>query len=336
MLQLLALLLGPAIGATLVATLSPVEQQVNFSSNSFLVHYRIEVNGNGAVSFFPWKTPLDTIWEDIFDIRDARGRQVPYTGKVARRRPPTHDDLFWLEPGVVLEVDVDLTRSYLLPEDGNYTITLHDMSRKDIASTTYGGTPTYFRPNTISMTFSEVSLQLDRHHAVSLNAGQCDADQKAAWDFGYKVATTQHVPRAKNCTSSDTAPGTCPDLYHIWYGKTSDDRYQKVQKCWRKLGSNLEIARFDCCNGCGRNCGPDTYAFVFPDDETVTLHLCGAYFEEPDEQGGTLTHESSHFSFTCDTDDYEYGREDCEDLAENKPNKAIANADNYCFFGADA
>jgi len=49
-------------------------------------------------------------------------------------------------------------------------------------------------------------------------------------------------------------------------------------------------------------------------------------------QGGTLVHESSHFTINGGTDDHAYGPDDCQLLAQNYPATAVDNADSHEYF----
>jgi peptidyl-Lys metalloendopeptidase len=49
-------------------------------------------------------------------------------------------------------------------------------------------------------------------------------------------------------------------------------------------------------------------------------------------QGGTLIHESSHFTINGGTVDDAYGQSDCELLAKSNPKLAVDNADSHEYF----
>ncbi|CAJ1413880.1 unnamed protein product [Effrenium voratum] len=80
------------------------------------------------------------------------------------------------------------------------------------------------------------------------------------------------------------------------------------------------------------------------------IFLCNSFFKHPDEQLLTLIHEASHQAVAY-TDDIcadadlprdestcerkAYGRTTCEYLASNMPDRALVNADNYCYYVQD-
>jgi peptidyl-Lys metalloendopeptidase len=49
-------------------------------------------------------------------------------------------------------------------------------------------------------------------------------------------------------------------------------------------------------------------------------------------KGGTLVHESSHFTANGGTNDYAYGQSACKQLAISNPNNAVNNADSHEYF----
>lgn len=59
----------------------------------------------------------------------------------------------------------------------------------------------------------------------------------------------------------------------------------------------------------------------------------GAFWKAPlsgtDSQGGTIVHESTHFTANAGTDDYAYGQSDCKSLAKSNTAHAIENADSH-------
>ncbi|KAJ7885432.1 hypothetical protein B0H13DRAFT_2343201 [Mycena leptocephala] len=70
----------------------------------------------------------------------------------------------------------------------------------------------------------------------------------------------------------------------------------------------------------------DTYAYLYP-DEFSTIDLCGVLWE-----GGTLIHESSHFTKLALTEDYVYGQTAAKSLPKSNSAEAIEDADNYEYF----
>lgn len=99
------------------------------------------------------------------------------------------------------------------------------------------------------------------------------------------------------------------------------------------MGSALTKSRYTCN---GASCSNNVYAYVFPSDSSQTIYLCNVFWQLPQERAETIVHELSHFTRLAGTNDYTYGRSSCQSLARSNPRNAIRNADNQCYFGADA
>ena len=82
----------------------------------------------------------------------------------------------------------------------------------------------------------------------------------------------------------------------------------------------------------GPGCKKTDYAYTYYDSSVV--YFCNSYFSAPtigsNSKMGTVVHEMTHA--VSDTDDMEYGEEDCQQLARDSPRDAINNADNYEYF----
>jgi len=315
---------------------------VDFATDSFLVEYQVTNAGPGPVSFLPWKTPLDEVWEDLFLVQTENGQEVPYTGKVARRAPITDADYVTMAAGETLSATVDLTHSYMLSQDGAVTIGMKFLNAT--------GAPTYVATNKIKMEMLSTGMQLQRFEDMmsgfsegsghgrkltqSMTNCRTSPASESAVTRGRNIAIQTQIPFGVTC--SQGASGSCSSTYNRWFGTSSSSRISTVQRCWNNIRSSFPNARFTCCTGCGANCGGSSlYAFVYPSDRTQTIYLCGAYFARPSEQGETMTHEQSHFTAVCGTVDHAYGTTASLNLARTNPTRAIQNADNHCFFGAN-
>lgn len=53
-------------------------------------------------------------------------------------------------------------------------------------------------------------------------------------------------------------------------------------------------------------------------------------------KGGTLIHESSHFTANGGTEDYAYGQSACKELARINSSAAINNADSHEYFAENS
>lgn len=82
----------------------------------------------------------------------------------------------------------------------------------------------------------------------------------------------------------------------------------------------------------------DKFAFaqVYPTDKTHSIELGKPFWDAPatgrDSKAGIITHEMSHFTDIGNTEDYQYGANECKQLSIVAPQKALHNADNFEFY----
>ncbi|CDO73189.1 hypothetical protein BN946_scf185007.g244 [Trametes cinnabarina] len=119
--------------------------------------------------------------------------------------------------------------------------------------------------------------------------------------------------------------------YTTWFGSYTSSHHNTVLSHYTKMnGNNYSSFTYDCtCTD------PSTYAYVYPDN-FGHIYLCSAFWQAPttgtDSKGGTLVHESSHFTCNGGTQDYAYGQSDAKNLTKKDPAEAIMNADNHEYF----
>ncbi|KXN86513.1 Peptidyl-Lys metalloendopeptidase [Leucoagaricus sp. SymC.cos] len=141
-------------------------------------------------------------------------------------------------------------------------------------------------------------------------------------------AAQSYAASALSYLTSHTSSTT---RYVTWFGTYTSSRHSTVQSHFSSISSNtFSSFTYDCtCTDSG------TYAYVYPDD-FGHIYLCGAFWAAPntgtDSRGGTLIHESSHFTVNGGTDDHVYGQSACKSLAISDPNSAIDNADSHEYF----
>lgn len=132
-----------------------------------------------------------------------------------------------------------------------------------------------------------------------------------------------------------------------WFGKydmSSKKEVRRVVSAVHDLLSNVDYVYP------GDKCRPNVYAYVYPNPPKnrnskgqYIFHLCEMYMKvDLGEQIETLTHEGSHHQMSL-TEDVcykgegpdcrkAYGRVACQGLAATRPEKALRNADNFCYF----
>lgn len=143
-----------------------------------------------------------------------------------------------------------------------------------------------------------------------------------------------------------------------WFGEAAYDSLSARKKVYDVLNGVDHMLNMVEPVYPGPLCSPNTYAYVYPrryQCETVShlkhyectkykdrlvFYLCPLYLKRKDEMIETLVHEGSHHAMSY-TDDVmfkghrAYGRKVCQELAIAAPEKALDNADNYCYYIQD-
>ncbi|KAF9038941.1 zincin, partial [Hymenopellis radicata] len=123
------------------------------------------------------------------------------------------------------------------------------------------------------------------------------------------------------------------DRYVTWFGEFTDSRHNTVAEHYSNmLDHPYADYTYDCtCTD------SDVYAYVYPDEYLYAddFQLCNVFWSTSTEgtdagmAGGTLIHESSHFTIVGGTDDHVYGQSGAKSLAKSDPVSAIDNADSH-------
>ena len=141
-------------------------------------------------------------------------------------------------------------------------------------------------------------------------------------------AAQSYASSTYSYTSSHTSSTT---RFTTWFGTYTSAHHSTILTHFSNLNGNTYSSyHFDCtCTD------SDTYAYVYPDD-FGHVYLCGAFWDAPttgtDSKGGTLIHESSHFTANAGTQDYVYGQSGAKSLAKSNPAEAIENADSHEYY----
>ncbi|KAL1697381.1 hypothetical protein GGG16DRAFT_41433 [Schizophyllum commune] len=155
----------------------------------------------------------------------------------------------------------------------------------------------------------------------------CSSSQQSQIKSAISAATT-YAANAYSYLSSHTSATT---RYTTWFGTYSVSRHSTVLSHFQHLHEgDYSSFTYDCtCTEA------DTYAFVYADDYG-TIHLCPVFWQisttGTDSQGGTLIHESTHFTKNGGTDDIVYGQSSAKSLAKSSPSQAVQNADSHEYF----
>jgi peptidyl-Lys metalloendopeptidase len=304
------------------------------------------------VVFLVYDTPFDTHNEvfhaNIFNIQESTtGAEPVYSGIIIKRHEVI-TDFMTVRPGQTISATLNLHKGYNFPEVGEYTVKLSTVMQM------YQGE--------LGDSVEEALASLTSAPLVSdtLDVKIIEKSPPLQWEeFNFTMAGNP-APRA-NCnqgtwpsqlsTSGSNAITACSrginylnngracsqqTSYITWFGACDTTRYSTVTNNYNKIRSGLQASYpVDCA---GPQCTASTYAYVYPADTSHLVYVCGYFWKVTtgncvmDSQPGTLIHEMSHFNNVAATQDYGYGQANCKNMAATNPARAIANADNYCYF----
>jgi peptidyl-Lys metalloendopeptidase len=332
----LCVLVGAAAPAALAqsdgVTATLVAARASFASTDrVVVRLTLENSGDAAVGLLRWLTPEDGVVAPIFVV-ERDGVPVAYTGRIAKRRTPTEADYVFLAAGASVTWEVDLTDAYDFSVTGTYTL-LYDVASPALLFA--GATDSAITSNPL-----QLFVAGHAHPAPVASAAKIAAATSTFVGCTSGEQSTIVAARAAAVTYSTDADAylqaaTVDAHYTTWFGAFNATRYATVATHFTNILSRLGAnpMGFDCSR---TDCDATTYAYVFPSDATYTVHLCDTFFGSPvtgtDSQGGTLVHETSHFTPIADTDDWAYGQDDAMALAISNPARAVDNADNHEYF----
>lgn len=182
--------------------------------------------------------------------------------------------------------------------------------------------------------------------ALELGSTQSTETQRASWKNDVmKVAVTAQAYTATALRSMNS--GKANSIMLRWFGKNDMSSKKEVRRVVSEVHDLLSHVDYVYP---GDQCRPNVYAYVYPNPPKnqnsqgqYIFHLCEMYMKvDRGEQIETLTHEGSHHRMSL-TEDVcykgegadcrkAYGRVACQGLAASKPEKALRNADNFCYF----
>ncbi|KAL1746173.1 hypothetical protein HDZ31DRAFT_73058 [Schizophyllum fasciatum] len=155
----------------------------------------------------------------------------------------------------------------------------------------------------------------------------CSADQQSQINDAVGAAT-DYSAAAFDYLNENTS-GT--DRYTTWFGEYDQGRHDTVLEHFQNLHEgDFTSFTYNCeCTEEG------VFAYVNPDDYGH-IHLCPVFWQAEttgtDSKGGTLVHETTHFTKNGGTDDIVYGQDGAKDLAKSDPDSAVQNADSHEYF----
>ncbi|KDR79947.1 hypothetical protein GALMADRAFT_92107 [Galerina marginata CBS 339.88] len=274
--------------------------------------------------------PLSKLPTDTFAITDASGAQPSFTGIKVKYVPKTAATLgayTVLAPGQSVEVEHELAQAYNFtsPGAGSYDIEANNLFYVVNADNTVS--PLYANSAAHSASISGKLAVTHPTLAKRANYNGCSSSRQSQL-VSAAAAAENYAASASAYASSHTSATA---RYTTWFGAYTASRHATVVSQYSAIDSNtFSTFTFDCtCTDSG------TYAYVYPED-FGTIYLCGAFWSAPttgtDSKGGTIIHESSHFTQNGGTQDNAYGQSACKSLAISNPTSAVNNADSHEYF----
>jgi peptidyl-Lys metalloendopeptidase len=296
------------------------------ASDSVSVDLTLTNIGSHRIRLLSWYTAADGLEDDLFQVT-LDGKQVAYTGPHYKRPLPVASDYLTLDPGKSITRTVDLTGFYDLSQTGNYGIRyaleLNSQSLKqgETLASNDVGLSIEGRPNTSPD--GDVSGGLTS--SVSFN--RCTTTQQATILDALGAASTM----ANESVSYLGGNPSGTPRYTTWFGAFSTSGWDKAEADFIAIKDAYDTKpiSFDC------GCRKKYYAYVYP-NQPYNIYLCSVFWNAPltgtDSKGGTIIHETSHFTVVAGTDDHTYGQTNCKALAISDPAAALDNADSHEYF----
>jgi peptidyl-Lys metalloendopeptidase len=269
-------------------------------------------------TFLRWGTPLEGIWADIFDIRDADNNKVSYIGMLVRRGDvPIEEEYVTVEGASSVSAMVNLGDNYEFLTEGKYMVKVALPAYADALLQT---------PNEVIFNLPTVPERTPL--AKPLAWTNCQSNQISIGNSAVSSSATVSG-RAYTCLNQG-----CDSQYNRWFGSYNANNWNFVSVGFRNIDNRLNNYAFNgYCNPAG--CGSNVFGYVYPTDSTYTVYLCALFWSRANERVNTIVHEMSHFRSLAGTQDYTYGQSNCLALARNNPTQASHNADNVCYFAGE-
>lgn len=278
------------------------------------------------VRLLNWYAPSEELEEDLFVVQ-MDGQAVDFTGPHYKRPAPEDSDYVTLAPGKSITRTVDLTGFYDFSQTGDYTIRYSAAYRPIGASQTVE-----IDSNDASMWiqghFVAQPQQIVKGGSFGLAFSKCDATQSNTVTQALTAART--MADGANLYLLNTTPSSTP-RYTTWFGAYSSNGWGTAKTHFAAIKDALDNKpmTFDC------SCRKKYYAYVYP-NQPYNVYLCSVFWSSPmtgtDSKGGTIIHETSHFTAVAGTDDLAYGQSAAKSLAISDPTKALNNADSHEYF----
>jgi peptidyl-Lys metalloendopeptidase len=287
------------------------------ATDKALVTVTLSNNGRSTVKLLKWAVPDSELEESLFAVK-RDGQPVQYLGAHFKRGAARAEDYVQLKAGESLTRTVDLAGFYDLSKSGTYTISVDS---KGLKSNSVEAFVTGRKSGPVEEAGPITTLG-------TLAFSKCDATQQATITQAISAASTM-ANGALSYLSTTTPSGT--PRYTTWFGAFSSANWTTAKNHYTAIKDvyDNKTVTVDC------GCKKTYYAYVYP-NQPYNIYVCKAFWAAPmtgtDSKGGTLIHETSHFTVVAGTDDWVYGQAGAKDLAISDPTKALNNADSHEYF----
>ncbi len=260
--------------------------------------------GTTGAELLRWLSPTEELEEPLFDVR-FNGEPVAFVGPHFKRPASDAADFVALAAGASLTRGVDLSELYDFSRTGVYTI------RYDVDGARLLATGGKVSSNTVTL-WIEGRQPLSAYAApqppdavvgnVSFT-GRCDATQQDTILQAVSAASTM----ANGSVSYLGGNPSATPRYTTWFGAFSTSGWNTAQSHFVAIKDAFDTKPITVDCGCKKS----YYAYVYP-NQPYKIYVCRAFWSAPmtgtDSKGGTLIHETSHFTVVAGTDDWAYGQ----------------------------
>src|SRR5262245_46252774 len=123
-----------AAEARLVASARFVAAKDTFDrSEDLSMRFTLRNQGSDALDVLRWRTPIDGLQADLFDVR-RDGQEVEYVGKLVKWGAPRREDYVRIPAGRALVANFDLSQAYDMSRPGHYTVRFRSEALSDATS----------------------------------------------------------------------------------------------------------------------------------------------------------------------------------------------------------
>jgi peptidyl-Lys metalloendopeptidase len=316
---------GDPTAGELAVNVSTVKAKVG-AVDAVTVKITLTNKAQHPVRLLSWYAPADELEEDVFVVK-LQGQAVDFIGPHYKRPAPEAADYITLASGESLTRTADLTSFYDFSKSGDYSV------RYSVDYLPPGA------QQAVSIESSDTSLWVQGHFisapqqiksggASGVAFSKCTTSQSDT--VTQALAAAQGMAQGASGYLSSTPPSGTP-RYTTWFGAFASSGWTTATSHYAAIQDALynKPMTFDC------GCKKKYYAYVYP-NQPYTVYLCSVFWGAPltgtDSKGGTIIHETSHFTVVAGTDDWVYGQSGAKSLAISDPSKALDNADSHEYF----